>query len=476
MKQRVLILGAGFAGHTAALHLSATLKGRADITVVAPGNRFTWFPSLIWVGTGTFPAEKCWFELAPVYERLGVQYVNGKALEIKPEENAVTVETTGGAQVQRLEYDYCLNATGPYLNFAGTPGLGPANGNSWSVCTVEHATETGERYKEVVERLREGKRQRIVIGIGHPAATCEGAGFEYLMNVDADLRRRGLRDRADLVWLTNEPETGDFGVDGIEAKMRGRLVTGASLVRGLLDERDIRPIVGSGVTKVEPGRVYFELAGNDPSSLEYDFAMFIPQFRGQPIKYMSATGTDISSEMTQPNGFMNVDADYSKKPYEEYRASDWPATYQAPRFSNLYAAGIAFAPPHPLSKGKKSPSGVAIQATVPRTGMAAGIMGRTVAQNIAQSIAGDKPSHHARMSEIPAACIASMGNSFWTGSAASIIMMPVARDFERYPKYGRDLNLCDLEVGLAGAWTKRALHTAFMWKLHGHAGWQMIPE
>jgi len=475
MKKRVLILGAGFAGHTAALHLSARVKTQADITVVAPGNRFTWFPSLIWVGTGSFPAEKCWFSLAPVYARLGVHYIDGKALEIRPQDNVVVVETADGA-TQRVAYDYCLNATGPYLNFAGTPGLGPSAGNSWSVCTVEHATETGQRYRELVNQLRSGSRKRIVIGIGHPAATCEGAAFEYLMNVDADLRRQGLRERAELVWLTNEPETGDFGVDGIEAKVGGRLVTGASVVRGLLDERDIKPIIGAGTTKVESGRVYFEQAGGDASSVDFDFAMFIPQFRGQPIKYISSDGADISSEMTQPNGFMNVDGDYSKKSYEQYRATDWPATYRAPRFENLYAAGIAFAPPHPLSKGKKSPTGTAIQATVPRTGMAAGIMGRTVAENIADSIAGKQPTHHARMSEIPAACIASMGNSFWTGSAASIIMMPVARDFERYPKYGRDLNRCDLEVGLAGAWTKRALHSAFMWKLHGYPGWRMIPE
>ncbi|MBV8340484.1 MAG: NAD(P)/FAD-dependent oxidoreductase, partial [Candidatus Eremiobacteraeota bacterium] len=62
------------------------------------------------------------------------------------------------------------------------------------------------------------------------------------------------------------------------------------------------------------------------------------------------------------------------------------------------------------------------------------------------------------------------------GSAASIIMMPVARDFKRYPSYGRDLRLCELDVGLAGAWTKRALQSAFMWKLQGHPGWQLIPE
>jgi len=475
VQPQVVILGAGFAGHTAALHLSSRLRGKANIHVVAPGNRFTWFPSLIWVGTGTMSPEECRFDLAPVYEHLGVSYHNGRAAEIHPDSNTVMIHDQAGA-AQAVDYDYCINATGPYLNFEGTPGLGPRAGTTLSVCTIEHATQTRDEYLDVVRALKSGMRRRLVIGIGHPAATCEGAAFEYLMNVDADLRRRGVRDRAELVWLSNEPEPGDFGVDGIEARKRGVVATGASLVRMLVDERDIKTFMAAGVTRVDPGKAHFEQAGSDPSSIEFDFAMFIPQFRGIPLKYIAADGRDISKEMTQPNGFMSVDADYSAKSYEQYKAADWPATYQSPKYRNLYAAGIAFAPPHPLSKGKKSPNGVAIQATVPRTGMASGIMGKTVALNIVDAIEGRQPSHHARMSEIPAACIASMGNSFWHGSAASIIMMPVARDFERYPHYGRDLNLCELDVGLAGAWTKRALHTAFMWKMHGHAGWQLIPE
>jgi sulfide:quinone oxidoreductase len=66
MKPQVVILGAGFAGHTAALHLARLAKDKADITVVAPKNRFTWFPSLIWVGTGAMPEEQTIFPLAPV--------------------------------------------------------------------------------------------------------------------------------------------------------------------------------------------------------------------------------------------------------------------------------------------------------------------------------------------------------------------------------------------------------------------------
>ncbi len=41
MKPHILNLGAGFAGHTAALQLSHLVRGKADVTVVAPNNRFT---------------------------------------------------------------------------------------------------------------------------------------------------------------------------------------------------------------------------------------------------------------------------------------------------------------------------------------------------------------------------------------------------------------------------------------------------
>ncbi len=471
----ILILGAGFAGHTAALHLSHLVRGKARITVVAPKNRFTWFPSLIWVGTGTMSEERVHFELAPVYEKLGIEYVDGRAEVIAPDDRTVTVRLPDGS-TQTIAYDYVLNATGPYLNFEATPGLGPAHGTTQSVCSVEHAVAARDAYLESVRAMERGTRQRLVVGVGHPTATCEGAAFEYIMNLDWDLRNRGLRDRAELVWLTNEPDPGDFGVDGVETRKRGSVVTGKALVQMLFDENNIKTMIAAGVTKVEPGILSYDQVGVDPGTLTYDFAMLIPQFRGIPMKYVARDGSDITEKMAAPNGFMRVDADYTPKPYDEYRANDWPALYRSPHYENVYAAGIAFAPPHPLSKGKKTAAGTVIQATPPRTGMASGIMGRTVAYNIADQIAGREPSHHARMSEMPAACIASMGKSIWNGSAASIIMVPVARDFQKYPEYGRDMNLCDLDVGIGGAWTKRLLHDAFMWKLQAKPGWQMIPE
>jgi sulfide:quinone oxidoreductase len=474
MKPRVVILGAGFAGHTAALHLSKH-RDEVDVTVVSPGDRFTWFPSLIWVAVGSMAAERCYFSLKRVYERIGISYVAGRAQEIDVGNRRVrvTLDTGEGAT---LDYDFLVNATGPFLNFTGTPGLGPSTGNSESVCSVEHATRTRNEYLSIVRALEKGGRKRIVVGTGHPLATCEGAAFEYIMNIDHDLRRRGLRERAELTWLSNEPQPGDFGVDGIEARRRGRVFRGADVIGRLFTQQGIHTILPAGVKQVDSGRLLYETPAQEPAWLEFDFAMLIPQFRGVPLRYRDANGDDITAIMTQPNGFMTVDADYTQKAYEQYRAEDWPALYNSPRDDRVYAAGIAFATPHALSKGVKSASGSPIIATAPRTGMASGIIGRTVALNIVDQVRGKPPSHREPMTEMPAACIASMGNSLATGAAASIIMVPVARDYGRYPEYGRDLSLSELDVGLGGAWTKRLLHDAFLWKLQARPGWQLVPE
>jgi sulfide:quinone oxidoreductase len=420
-------------------------------------------------------AEECVFSLAPVYAKIGANYVDGRALEIDCEARRVAVEKASGECVE-IAYDYLLNATGPYLNFEATPGLGPARGNTASVCSVEHALDARDKYLEIVRGLEKGERKRLVIGVGHPTSTCEGAAFEYIMNVDHDLRRRGLRERAELVWLTNEPDLADFGVDGIEAKKHGALVTGAALLRMLMDESRIRTMLAVGVTGVADGKIAYDQVGEEPGELAYDFAMLIPQFRGIPLKYVGREGADITEQMTLPNAFMRVDADYAPKSYEQYRAGDWPALYRSPLYDTVYAAGIAFAPPHPMSRAKKTARGLTVIASAPRTGMASGIMGRTVAENIADQVEGHEPSHRAPMSEMPAACIGSMGTSLVNGSAASIIMDPVARDYETYPDHGRDLWLCELDVGLGGAWTKRLLHSAFLWQLQAKPGWQMIPE
>jgi sulfide:quinone oxidoreductase len=172
-----------------------------------------------------------------------------------------------------------------------------------------------------------------------------------------------------------------------------------------------------------------------------------------------------------------VDADYAPKPFEQWRAADWPTTYQAPGFDNVFAVGIAFAPPHQISRPRTSAGGTPITPSPPRTGMPSGVMGKTAALTIADRIrkGPSARAHEASMARMGAACVASAGAGLRTGSAASMTMMPVVPDFETYPT-GRDLKGTTGELGLSGHWVKLMLHHLFLHKAKGRPGWQLIPE
>jgi sulfide:quinone oxidoreductase len=229
---RVVILGAGVSGHTAALHLRRLLGREHEVVVVSPKADWNWIPSNIWVGVGRMSAAKVVFPLAPVYKRQGIDFRQAKAVEIRPEgdvsdrQGAVDIVYTDDAHegvTERLRYDFLINATGPKLNFAATPGLGP-DGHSWSVCTPDHAVQAAQAFEVVKDKLRAGQPQRLVIGVGHGSCTCEGAAFEYAFNVEHELRESGLRELAEVVYLTNEYELGDFGVGGMAFQQNGFLV------------------------------------------------------------------------------------------------------------------------------------------------------------------------------------------------------------------------------------------------------------
>ena len=182
---RVVILGAGIAGHTAALHLRRWLPRAYEIVVVSPNADWNWIPSNIWVGVGRMDAKKVWIWLRPIYTRKGIVFHQGLATAIRPEgtgeqswpwvDFTYTDEERHG-ETGTITYDYLINATGPQLNFAATPGLGP-DGHSWSVCTAAHAVEAAKALDQVIAKLKAGEKQRLVIGVGHGTCTCEGAAF-----------------------------------------------------------------------------------------------------------------------------------------------------------------------------------------------------------------------------------------------------------------------------------------------------------
>ena len=483
---RIVVLGAGISGHTAARYLGKGVGKQHEVIVISPNADWNWVPSNIWVGVGQMTEKQVTFALGPIYKKLGATFHQAKALSIHPEGGAdadgpyVSVEYTDEARAgerAKIGYDYLINATGPKLNFGATPGLGPDEGYTASVCTPSHALHANEQLQAVIADMKQGATKNIVVGTGHGMCTCQGAAFEYIYNVDHTLREAGVRDKARLFWISNEYELGDFGMGGVHIKRGGYVTNGKTFAESLMVERGIEWTVRAAVKRVEQGKIHYEILDGSEHELDFDFAMLIPPFAGQPMKAYDKAGEDMTAELFAPNGFMKVDADYKPKPFEDWSKADWPNTYQTPKYKNMFAIGIAFAPPHLISKPMQSANGTPINPAPPRTGMPSAAIGKAVAESIIDMLAGaPEPTHTANMASIGAACLASTGSDIFKGTAATMTVFPVVPDYETYPQYGRDMDLTFGEIGLAGHWMKYILHHVFIYQAKLRPGWSLLPD
>ena len=484
---KIVILGAGISGHTAAAHLRRKLGKEHEVLVVSPNRNYQWVPSNIWVGIGRMKSSQLIFPLEPLYKRKGIGYKQAKVVSFHPEGNKkedkpfVSVEYVFGEKKgtqENVTYDYLINATGPKLAFDLTEGLIPGTNKVFSVCTYDHAEHAWHGLKDLIDQLKNtSQKAKILIGTGHAKATCQGAAFEYILNVEKELVKYGVREKVEITWISNEYELGDFGMDGVLMDYNGFNMKSKDMVKMIFEDRGIKWILGAAVNKIEDGQAHYENLDGEYKTETYDFAMLIPAFSGHGFKAYDKNDADITDKLFK--GFMIVDADYTVKPYEDWTVQDWPETYQNPSYKNIFAPGIAFAPPHTISKPRKSKNGTDIFPAPPRTGMPSGITARLVADNIIDSIKLGKESlhHKGSLGNMGAACIASAGYGITSGSGVSITTFPIVPDYKKYPQTGgRNISKTFGDIGLAGHWVKLSLHYAFIWKAKMKPFWWLIPE
>ena len=98
---RVVVLGAGISGHTAALHLRRLLDRQHEVVVVSPNSQWNWIPSNIWVGVGRMKPSQVTFPLKPVYDKHGVDFRQAKAVD----RAAFTIVSCGLTQCIEAEHE-----------------------------------------------------------------------------------------------------------------------------------------------------------------------------------------------------------------------------------------------------------------------------------------------------------------------------------------------------------------------------------
>src|SRR5919109_2123882 len=131
-RPRVVILGGGVAGLTAAYELRRRLRDRADLTLISDSDRFLLGLSLIWTPLGQRPLT---LPLAPALQKHGIRFVHARVEHIFPERRVVL------AQYKEIPYDYLLIATGPRADGVAIPGVSGEFNATESIWTEQTAVE-----------------------------------------------------------------------------------------------------------------------------------------------------------------------------------------------------------------------------------------------------------------------------------------------------------------------------------------------
>ena len=295
------------------------------------------------------------FSLKPYLEKKGIGLIAEAAQKIDPQQKQVT--TIKGTVIS---YDYLVIATGPKLVFDEVEGLGPER-NTVSVCTIDHAEKAYETYQKFIK-----EPGPIVVGAVQ-GASCFGPAYEVAFILDTDLRRRKIRKKVPITFVTSEPYIGHLGLSGV----------GDS--KGMLEhefrERHINWHTNAKVKRIAPGKMVVDIVNEGEKDIPFKYCMMIPAFKG--VDAVSSV-----EGLCNPRGFVIVDA---------YQRS--------PKYPDIYAVGvcIAIAPePTPVPTG------------VPKTAYMIESMVTAAAHNIKSSIEGNPVSAKATWNAI---CLADMGDT-----------------------------------------------------------------
>ena len=360
----VVIMGAGIGGMPMAYEMREQLRPGDKLTVISNTDSFHFVPSNPWVAVNWRTREDIQFPIHSYFERKKISFIPTAAKKVHPEKNQV--ELTDGKMV---DYDFLVIATGPKLAFDEVEGLGP-EGHTQSICHVDHAVKAGEAWNQFVK-----DPGPIVVGAAQ-GASCYGPAYEFAFIMDTDLRRRRIRDKVPMTFITAEPYIGHLGLGGV-GDSKG-------LMESAMRDRHIKWITNAKVTKVEAGKMFVaehDDMGNvkKEHELPFKYGMMLPAFKGVDAVF----GIE---GLTNPRGFILID------PYQ-----------RNPKYHNIYSVGVCVAIP-PV-EATPVPTGA------PKTGYMIETMVTAAAHNIRAVLDGKEPDQKATWNAI---CLADFGD---TGAA-----------------------------------------------------------
>ena len=190
--KRIVILGGGTGGTLVANRLRRACRPEAvEIIVVDRDGDHVYQPGLLFVPFGRADVRRItrprWAQL-----RSGISYCQARIDHVDVENDRVYL-----GHGTALGYDVLIVATGARLQPEETDGL---TGPGWQKDVFTFYTPEGaEALRQALDRFTGG---RLVVGIVDMPIKCPVAPLEFCFLADDYFRRRGIRDRVQLTYVT----------------------------------------------------------------------------------------------------------------------------------------------------------------------------------------------------------------------------------------------------------------------------------
>ena len=249
----VLVLGGGVGGLVAAHRLRARLPRADRVVLIDREPQHLFQPSLLWLAVGTRTPERIQRPLARLAGH-GIEVVQADVERIDASTRTVTA---GGHEYHG---DAVIVALGAELAPEVVPGLAGAGHNLYSLAGAA-------ALRDALKGFTGG---RLVVLTAAPAYKCPAAPYEAAMLIEADLRRRGLRQKTDLTLFAAEP--GPMGVAGPEV---------SAAVRGMVEAKGITYRPEHQVTTVDAAVRRLSFANG--ATADFDLLVYVPPHRAPAV-------------------------------------------------------------------------------------------------------------------------------------------------------------------------------------------------